>query len=109
MRETNPLFEQLTDSFEEFWKAYPRKQARKDAMCAFAQTASVRPPQDVLLQALDTAKRSEQWTNPRYIPLAATWLRGERWQDSYETAPKLSESDLSQIWGTECSVSTQRH
>ena len=62
---------------------YPKKKRRKDAAKAWAKLR----PNDVLHQTLIAALSShcisEDWTKDggRYIPNAATWLNGERWQD----------------------------
>ena len=67
-------------AFERFWSAYPRKEGKKKARSAF-EKAGV--PLDTLLQALEQQKHCAQWTrdNGQYIPHAATWLSGKRWED----------------------------
>jgi hypothetical protein len=76
------------DDFEKFWAAYPRKVAKAEARKAWAQTASVRPDTDSLIKAVLSHCRTEQWmkSNGAFIPHAATWLRGERWEDVYEVS-----------------------
>ena len=67
-------------AFEKFWSAYPRKEGKQKARSAFEKvTVSL----DVLLIALDAQKKSSQWTkdNGQFIPHAATWLNGKRWED----------------------------
>ena len=67
-------------AFEKFWSAYPRKDGKQKARSAFEKvTVSL----DVLLDALETQKKSSQWTkdNGQFIPHAATWLNGKRWED----------------------------
>lgn len=70
--------------FDDFWQAYPRKQARKDALKAWSHIDSGEYPK--ILRAIELAKRTEQWTKDhgQYIPMPASWLRGERWYDEYE-------------------------
>lgn len=67
-------------AFARFWAAYPRKEGKKDAREAFA---GVHVDTDVLLQALERQKRSDRWKKDggRYVPSAASWLRGARWED----------------------------
>jgi hypothetical protein len=74
------------DDFEKFWAAYPRKVAKAEARKAWAQTASIRPDTDSLIKAVLSHCKTEQWmkSNGAFIPHAATWLRGERWEDVYE-------------------------
>jgi hypothetical protein len=74
------------DEFDLFWKHYPKKVAKADARKAWQQTKSVRPDIAKLLCAIQAACRTEQWMrgNGQFIPHAATWLRGERWEDVHE-------------------------
>jgi len=69
--------------FQAFWSAYPRKTAKANAFKAFEK---LNPDDDlmrVILRALSRWSKSEQWTkdNGQYIPHAATWLNGRRWED----------------------------
>ena len=66
--------------FETFWSAYPRKEGKQKARAAFEK---VTVPLDVLLTAIESQKRSAQWCKDggQYIPHAATWLNGKRWED----------------------------
>jgi hypothetical protein len=71
--------------FSEFWFAYPRKDAKKDAQKAWDKLS----PDDELFKnimgGLENAKKSRDWIKDKgqYIPYAATWLNGERWKDEY--------------------------
>lgn len=73
----------FTDDFLLFWSAYPRKAGKKDALKAWFQVNGSRPPVDKLIGILEEHKKQTQWTKDAgaFIPLAATWLRGERWND----------------------------
>lgn len=68
--------------FAEFWTAYPKRQGGVDAFKAWQQTASSRPPLPSLLSAL-RRQVAGLWagSEARFVPLAGTWLRGERWND----------------------------
>lgn len=70
------------NDFELFWKVYPKKQAKKDALKAWAQVRIGRPPVTELILAVQKASKTDQWMKG-FIPHAATWLRGERWADEY--------------------------
>jgi hypothetical protein len=76
------------DGFSDFWAIYPRKVAKAEARKAWAQTASIRPDTDTLIKAVLSHCKTEQWmkSNGAFIPHAATWLRGERWEDVYEVS-----------------------
>ena len=75
--------------FDRFWAAYPRKDDKKNARRAFLRLKPDERLLALLLSALDRHKRSRQWTDEggRYIPLAATWLNGERWNDQMSEGP----------------------
>lgn len=77
--------EQVSD-FDRFWNAYPRKLAKGDARKAWQQTADIRPSIDRVLQAIDAARRTDQWRRDggQFVPYPATWLRAERWDDVHE-------------------------
>ena len=66
--------------FERFWDAYPRHEGKQKARAAFEK---VTVPLQTLLNAINQQKRSAQWCKDggQYIPHAATWLNGKRWED----------------------------
>jgi hypothetical protein len=70
--------------FEQFYAAYPRRAARKDAEKAWRQVdgAKYLP---AILAALAWQRESEQWQRG-FIPLPASYLRGERWTDENPAA-----------------------
>lgn len=74
------------DDFDKFWAVYPRKIAKAEARKAWKQTEKVRPSIEKVTEALKKAAQTEQWMrgNGQFIPHAATWLRGERWDDEHE-------------------------
>lgn len=78
-----PLFEKRI-TFDEFYAAYPRKRARKEAMKAWA-TISIEDRHKIL-PAIRSQKMSEDWRKDggKFIPYPASWLRGERWDDELE-------------------------
>ena len=69
--------------FEFFWKAYPKKEAKKDAVTAFEKLNPNPELMAVILAAIATKAASSEWTkdNGKYVPLPASWLRAERWTD----------------------------
>lgn len=80
----------MTDAFDTFWEAYPRHEAKKDARKAWGQ---VNPSEETLgkiLAALEWQKQCDQWLRG-YIPLPATYLRGERWEDEPMSRPALGQ------------------
>lgn len=69
--------------FDSFWKAYPRKTAKKNAEQAWKKVSA---PLDTILNAIERQKKLPQWTkdNGAFIPHPATWLNQERWNDQLE-------------------------
>lgn len=73
----------LSESFEIFWNAYPKKAAKQQALKAWEK---LKPNEELtaeILASLGRQKKSVQWTkdNGQYIPYPATWLNGRRWED----------------------------
>lgn len=71
------------DGFDIFWKAYPKKKAKDDALKAFRKR---KPDQELLaaiLKAIDSQVMSDEWIKDggKFIPYPATWLNDGRWQD----------------------------
>lgn len=88
--------------FERFWSLYPprgvppSRQKRTDAEKAFRSASKEKdfPGVEALIQLLEEAKKCQQWTNPRYIPMAATWLRSKPWNDGEQEQADSSGSPL---------------
>jgi len=70
----------IREGFDAFWQVYPNRKAKKDAQKAWKQTASDRPAMPVLLAAIRSQCKTDQWQRG-IIPLPASWLRGARWAD----------------------------
>jgi len=72
----------LSAYFEKFYQAYPRKQSKKDAEKAFMK---LKPDLELLEKILGSLEKQKcvEWQNKemKHIPLPATWLNGERWND----------------------------
>lgn len=71
------------DYFSDFWKEYPRKEAKADAVKAFAKLKMNDELMDTLMAGLFRATESEAWLKDggKFIPYPATWLNGRRWED----------------------------
>jgi hypothetical protein len=68
------------DGFDEFWKAYPRKIGKGNALKAWTKN---RPPLDRVLETLAWQSASREWTKDggQFIPHPATWLNRAGWED----------------------------
>lgn len=72
-------------AFAEFWKAYPKKKAKQDAIKAFDKLAEEDYP--LLIPAIELQKQTDDWKkqNGKFIPHPATWLNGRRWEDEIDS------------------------
>ena len=76
----------LEQGFAAFWAAYPKRKAKKDAWKAWQELRPSAALHAEILAAL--VWQTEEWTNPTYTPLPASYLRGERWTD--EPCPSVT-------------------
>lgn len=73
----------IEQGFNEFWEMYPRKIGKKAAMKVWFRLKLTPELRDKITSALKQHTKSEQWEKDagRFVPHAATWLNGERWDD----------------------------
>ena len=65
--------------FDDFWKNYPRKVGRQEAVKAWKK---IKPDANLLNQILAALEwQRKTWRDPEYIPYPASWLNGRRWED----------------------------
>ncbi|ASS55895.1 hypothetical protein [Rhizobium leguminosarum] len=77
------------NTFDDFWREYPRKVSRKDAMRAWEKAIKVELPA-VIIASL---RRQIPYLSSRPVefrPHAATWLNGWRWEDEVQ-APEAQK------------------
>lgn len=83
------------DGFEVFWSDYPRKEAKVDARKAWRQGKHTRATAHAIQDALQWQTQQKNWQeSKRYIPLPASYIRGERWKDEKIDAPKIAAHRL---------------
>ena len=78
------------DRFEQFWAAYPRKVGKGNARQAWSKIKMTDDLFATILNAVEQQKQWEQWQkdNGQFIPLPATWLNQQRWDDLGIVVPK---------------------
>jgi hypothetical protein len=69
----------VTDSFDDFWSAYPRKQGKGAARTAWVK-AIAKADADAIIAAA-AAYRDDPNREDGFTAHAATWLNQERWDD----------------------------
>ena len=85
-------------AFDLFWSIYPRKQKKVAALKAWKRIPPLALLGDLakILEGVRKWKMSDQWQNPRFIPLPATWIANRQWEDELEEvyfrSPKRSEA-----------------
>lgn len=92
----NPLSGKPDDlAFIEFWNVYPRKVAKQAAMKAWKRLALSDADVSKAMTALRIASQSDQWVKDdgKFIPHAATWLNGRRFEDE-EVMPRRGREEV---------------
>jgi len=73
----------LSDSFEKFWKTYPRKQNKAAAKKAWDKISLNSELLENILSAISKQKEGPDWIKNKgqFIPHPASWLNNKRWED----------------------------
>ena len=69
------------EAFERFWEVYPRHDSKSKAEQVFAEALLKVASEEVLITASRTFREVMRDTPVKFVPLASTWLRDERWLD----------------------------
>lgn len=83
--------------FNDFWAIYPKKVAKKDAEKAWNRLTEAQKA--TALEALPA--HAQRWDDPQYMPHAATWLNGERFDDELPQIVSVKKSDW---WASESGI-----
>jgi len=75
------------DNFEGFWKVYPKRKAKGNALKAWLKH---KPNIDKCLSTLEWQKKSNDWLKNKgqFVPYPASWINGECWNDEPTTATR---------------------
>jgi hypothetical protein len=85
-------------AFDEFWTLYPRKVSKPDAARAWTK-AIKRADTAHIIAGLRAHLPAWASADQKFIPHAATWLNGDRWDD--EVASADPEADrAAQLWAS---------
>ena len=95
--ETTPRVrtEVLSDRFDEFWSAYPKKVKKIKAREAWMKIKPSAALHQKILAAVEAAKNSRQWKkdNGDFIPHPTSWLNQGRWEDELPTDGSSEETN----------------
>lgn len=80
------------DAFVRFWDAYPKKEAKKNAIRAWNSLSPNEETQARILTAIEIRKHTEQWALG-FVPLPATYLNGSRWEDEVEEPKRQKQQN----------------
>ncbi len=74
------------DEFENFWRAYPRKDGKAEAFSKWLGEvkAGVEPAKLTECARLYAEKMQKEQKELKWIPLCATWLNKKRYEDEFE-------------------------
>lgn len=86
--------------FERFWTVYPRKVAKQNAEKAWNKLNPDETLAQQIITAVERFRLDPQWTkdNGRYVPHAATFLNGRRWEDETEVKTHAGNDNPDAEW-----------
>lgn len=75
-------------SFLAFWEVWPKKKHKAAAIKAFNKINPNGDLLEIMLAAIAAAKASAEWIKEggQFIPLPASWLNGQMWEDEIKPA-----------------------
>ena len=87
--------ESADDGFASFWKRYPKKVAKPQAVKAWRKTKPTGQLLADLLAGLERHVASADWQKDggQFIPHPATWLNARRWEDEPDTCVPSGGAD----------------
>ena len=74
-----------SELFQDFWKAFPKRDGdnpRAKAQAKFTKLVEAGTSPAMLIAAACRCAEQNRETEPRYIPMAITWLNEQRWDDA---------------------------
>lgn len=86
-------------TFEDFWLMYPKRVARRDAEKAWARVS----PEERVAALVALVKWRRVWLargEIQYVPHAATWLNGARWDDELPEQAQMGPQHASHVAAT---------
>ena len=74
------------ESFELFWKAYPKKKNKGYAEKAWQKIKPTKELVDLMIGKIEQLKNTNQWieSSGKYVPFPSTWLNAKGWEDEIQ-------------------------
>ena len=81
--------------FDQFWKAYPRKEGKPKALRTFEKLGIDEAVMPKLLKELERQAKMKDWKhiNTKYIPLAQTWLNRRDWEENQNPETERTDTE----------------
>lgn len=97
VRQVAPVAEEYqgTDDFKRFWKAYPNKKKKKEAIRTWDKRKLDSRVEELIAHVAMMLLKDDDWKRG-YVPMGATYLNGDRWQDEPKAAPSGARSSTAQ-------------
>lgn len=100
-RNTKSIPKHKPERFEAFWTAYPRGEARSEAVREWDKLKADDATLDIMALALREQLKSEMWRAGKGIPYAVRWLRNRRWEDTGLKTPTETQQSAGPYWAEE--------
>ena len=80
----NQINKEYIDRFDDFWKHYPRKVSKPNALKAWLK---LKPDDELTKTIISAIYRQNLFAkDEQFIPHPASWLNGKRWEDEVKVA-----------------------
>ncbi len=92
----------LEEMFDVFYKAYPKKKGKAEALKAFLKLKPDEELLNTILRVLEKQKNHEDWVKDKrkYMPYPATYLNKKRWEDEIEGEQACRDDAENKAFGT---------
>lgn len=84
--------------FDRFWSHYPRKVGKVPARKAWAKAVKSGADPETIIAGSERYARERKGEDDKYTAHAATWIHGQRWDDTPYAAQRLTSGQPSPFW-----------
>jgi len=89
----------LLESFERFFKEYPKKKNRKKSLSVWLRINPSPEGAEAIISAVKNQRNQLDWIKEdgKYIPLPSKWLEEERWDDEVDVPKSAMDVELEEL------------